>query len=56
MHYSIALHSEKGTRQTNQDRVSYSENKNGVFMVIADGLGGYVGGELAAHLPDATKR
>lgn len=49
MHYSIALHSEKGTRQTNQDRVAYSENRNGVFMVVADGLGGYVGGELAAQ-------
>ena len=49
MRYSIALHSEKGTRQTNQDRVAYSENENGVFMVVADGLGGYVGGELAAQ-------
>ena len=49
MHYSIALHSEKGTRQTNQDRVAYSENKNGIFMVVADGLGGYTGGELAAQ-------
>ena len=49
MRYSIALHSEKGTRQTNQDRAAYSENSNGVFMVVADGLGGYVGGELAAQ-------
>lgn len=49
MRYSIALNSERGTRETNQDRAAYSENKNGVFMVIADGLGGYVGGELAAQ-------
>lgn len=49
MRYSIALNSETGTRQTNQDRVAYSENKNGVFMVVADGLGGYLGGELAAQ-------
>ncbi len=49
MRYSITLESRIGTRETNQDRVAYSENKNGVFMVIADGLGGYAGGELAAQ-------
>lgn len=49
MRYSITLESQIGTRESNQDRVAYSENENGVFMVIADGLGGYSGGELAAQ-------
>lgn len=50
MQYSIAKNSHRGTRDTNQDRVGYSENENGVFMVIADGLGGHAGGELAAQI------
>lgn len=49
MRYSITLDSRIGTRETNQDRVGYSENQNGVFMVVADGLGGYAGGDLAAQ-------
>ena len=49
MPYSIAKNSERGTRDTNQDRVGYSENENGVFMVVADGLGGHAGGEMAAQ-------
>lgn len=49
MRYSITLESQIGTRESNQDRVAYSESDNGVFMVIADGLGGYSGGELAAQ-------
>lgn len=49
MQYSIAHNTHIGSRQTNQDRVAYSENKNGILMVIADGLGGYAGGEMAAQ-------
>lgn len=49
MRYSITFDSKIGTRETNQDRAAYSENENGVFMVVADGLGGYAGGELAAQ-------
>lgn len=49
MRYSITLDSRIGTRETNQDRVAYSESQNGIFMVVADGLGGYAGGELAAQ-------
>lgn len=48
MRYSVAHHSLPGTRQTNEDRVAVAERDGMVLMVVADGLGGYHGGELAA--------
>ncbi len=49
MRYSIAQHSRPGSRAANEDRVAYVERDNAVIMVLADGLGGYAGGELAAE-------
>ncbi len=49
MQFSVAHHSLIGSRSTNQDRVGYAERDNAVLMVLADGLGGYEGGELAAE-------
>lgn len=49
MKYSLGQNSAPGTRQSNQDRLGYAERKNAVFMVLADGLGGYDGGEMAAE-------
>lgn len=48
MRYSVAHHSLPGTREVNQDRVAVSERDDLVLMIVADGLGGYDGGELAA--------
>ncbi len=50
MHFQLAHHSLKGSRPTNQDRIAYAERDNGVLMVLADGLGGYDGGALAAEI------
>ena len=50
MHYSIVHDTRRGTRPSNQDRVAYSENKNGIFMVIADGMGGHARGDVAAQI------
>jgi serine/threonine protein phosphatase PrpC len=49
MRYSISQNSLPGTRKLNQDRLGYAERDNAVLMVVADGLGGYQGGELAAQ-------
>ncbi len=49
MKYTIAQQTALGTRKTNQDRAGFAERENSVLMVLADGLGGYAGGELAAE-------
>jgi len=49
MKYTIAQHSSLGTRKINQDRAGFAERENSVLMVLADGLGGYTGGDLAAE-------
>lgn len=50
MRYEIAQHSRPGTRSQNQDRAAYVERDDAVLMVAADGLGGYVAGEMAAEI------
>lgn len=50
MKYDLAQHSMQGARPTNQDRVGCAERDNAVLMVLADGLGGHAGGEIAAEL------
>lgn len=48
--YQIADYSLRGGRSGNQDRAAYAERDNSVLVVLADGLGGHEGGELAAEL------
>lgn len=50
MKYQIADCSVRGSRGVNQDRIGFAERSNSVLMVLADGLGGHAGGELAAEL------
>ena len=46
----IISFSEKGSRSKNEDRVYYSDfNQGGVLLLVADGMGGYEQGELAAE-------
>ena len=49
MQYSLAQQSQIGARETNQDRIACVEANNAVLLVLADGLGGYARGELAAE-------
>jgi serine/threonine protein phosphatase PrpC len=49
MRYQLHSHSLAGGRATNQDRVAVAERDNAVLLVVADGLGGHAGGELAAE-------
>ncbi len=49
MRFSVAQQSVKGSRSINQDRVGFAERNNAVLTVVADGLGGHEGGDLAAE-------
>lgn len=49
MKYEIASLTAVGGRSSNQDRVVHAERDNAVLMVVADGLGGHAGGDLAAE-------
>ncbi|MGA8261037.1 MAG: PP2C family serine/threonine-protein phosphatase [Arenicellales bacterium] len=47
--YYITHHTLPGARAVNEDRVAYVERDDAVLMVVADGLGGYAAGEMAAE-------
>ena len=49
MKLSVVQESRKGARPYNQDRVAYRRTEQALLMVLADGMGGYAGGELAAQ-------
>jgi len=49
MKFSIAYESRKGGRPYNQDRLGTSKTDEALLMAVADGMGGYAGGELAAQ-------
>jgi len=49
MKYDVAKANRLGNRKSNQDRMAIVEKEHAVLLVVADGLGGYQGGELAAE-------
>ena len=50
MRFSIFQDSKVGDRKGNEDRVGYSYSRDVLMMVIADGMGGHEGGEIAAEI------
>jgi len=50
MKYQVTQYTLRGARPLNEDRVDYAERDNAVLMVVADGLGGHRGGEIAAEV------
>lgn len=50
MNFSIYQASHIGNRKYNQDRVAYAYSNDALLMVLADGMGGHLHGELAASL------
>ncbi|MGA7748769.1 MAG: protein phosphatase 2C domain-containing protein [Gallionella sp.] len=54
MNFSIHQASHIGNRKFNQDRVAYAYSNDALLLVLADGMGGHMHGELAASLTIAT--
>lgn len=54
MKFTIYQGSRQGPRKYNQDRVAYSYSKDAMLTVLADGMGGHSGGEIAAQLAVKT--
>ena len=50
MQFSIFQESRRGARRTNQDRVAHCRTEDALLMLLADGMGGHLHGEIAAEL------
>ncbi|MEC5384726.1 PP2C family serine/threonine-protein phosphatase [Uliginosibacterium sp. H3] len=50
MKFTIYQESRAGARPNNQDRVAYSYSRESLLMVVADGMGGHLHGEIAAQI------
>ncbi len=50
MRFTIFQESRKGSRKTNQDRIAYTYSRDALLLVVADGMGGHAGGEIAAQI------
>jgi len=50
MRFTIFQESRKGSRKVNQDRVAYTYGRDTLLPVVADGMGGHAGGEIAAQI------
>jgi serine/threonine protein phosphatase PrpC len=50
MRFTIFQDSKVGDRKGNEDRVGYSYSRDVLLMVIADGMGGHMQGEVAAEI------
>lgn len=50
MRFTIFQDSRKGSRKVNQDRIAYIYSRDSLLMVLADGMGGHAGGEIAAQI------
>lgn len=48
MKYQIEETSRLGNRVVNEDRIGVAESDNAILLVLADGMGGYRGGQLAS--------
>ncbi|NMG27544.1 protein phosphatase 2C domain-containing protein [Aromatoleum evansii] len=50
MKFTIYQESRIGRRKNNQDRLAYSYSRDALLMVVADGMGGHLHGEVASHI------
>lgn len=50
MKFTIFQESRIGKRKANQDRTAYSYSRDALMMVVADGMGGHLHGEIAAQI------
>ncbi len=54
MRFSIYQESKKGGRKSNQDRMGYCFTRDALLMIIADGMGGHLQGDMAAQIAVQT--
>ncbi len=54
MKFTVYQESRIGKRASNQDRTAYCYSRDALLMVVADGMGGHLHGELAAHIAVET--
>lgn len=50
MKFTIYQESRPGKRPANEDRIAYSYSRDALLMVVADGMGGHLHGEVAAQI------
>jgi serine/threonine protein phosphatase PrpC len=50
MRFTIYQDSRKGSRKVNQDRTAYTYGRDTLLLIVADGMGGHAGGEIAAQI------
>jgi serine/threonine protein phosphatase PrpC len=50
MRFTIFQDSRQGDRHGNEDRIGYSYSRDVLLMVVADGMGGHMRGEVAAEI------
>jgi serine/threonine protein phosphatase PrpC len=50
MQFSVYQESQIGGRKLNQDRMGYSFTRDALLLVLADGMGGHLRGEVAAQI------
>ncbi|WP_288025090.1 PP2C family serine/threonine-protein phosphatase [Thauera sp.] len=50
MRFTIYQESRTGKRNDNQDRIAHCYSRDALLMLVADGMGGHLHGELAAHI------
>ncbi len=50
MQFTIFQDSRRGARKVNQDRIAYTYGRDTLLLIVADGMGGHAGGEIAAQI------
>ena len=54
MRFSVYQESHVGGRRNNQDRMGYSYTRDALLLLLADGMGGHIQGEMAATIAMQT--